>query len=145
MSTTDACRYLLVRAGGREIGLEVTEVLEVVDLAGTFPVPSTDAAVRGVVPVRDRLVPVVNLSALLWGGAQPAQCGEVGVLARAGRKRVCLEVEAAEAVLAEEVVPVPAGESLPWALGVTQRDGTLVPILDLKALGARLLGGKGGP
>ena len=51
----------------------------------------------------------------------------------------------AEAVMAEEVVPVPAGESLPWALGVAQRDGMLVPILDLKALGARLLGGKSGP
>ena len=41
--------------------------------------------------------------------------------------------------------PAPAGESLPWALGVAQRDGMLVPILDLKALGARLLGGKSGP
>ena len=145
MSATGTCQYLLVRAGGREVGLEVAQVLEVVDLAATFPVPSTDAAVRGVVAVRDRLVPVVNLAAVLWGGDCPAAVAEVGVLARAGRQRICLEVDAAEAVLAEDVVPVPAGESLPWALGVTQRDGVLVPILDLKALGVRLLGGKSGP
>jgi len=136
------CRYLLVRAAGREVGLEVAEVLEVVDLATTWPVPTTEPAVRGVVTVRDRLVPVVSLAAILWGADGPAGRGEVGVLARAGRKRICLEVDDAEAVLAEEVVPVPAGESLPWALGVTRRDGQLVPILDLKALGARLLGGK---
>ena len=145
MSATGTCQYLLVRAGGREVGLEVAEVLGVVGLAGACAVPSTGAGVRGVVAVRERLVPVVNLSAVLWGGDCPSALGEVGVLARAGRQRICLEVDGVEAVLAEEVVPVPAGESLPWALGVAQRDGMLVPILDLKALGARLLGGKSGP
>lgn len=144
MTGRETCQYLLVSAGGREIGLEVAEVLEVVDLAATFPVPSVDAALRGVVAVRERLVPVVSLAAVLWGGACPEERGAVGVLARAGRKQICLEVDDAEAVLAEEVVPVPAGESLPWAMGVTRRDGNLVPILDLKALGARLLGGKSG-
>jgi purine-binding chemotaxis protein CheW len=139
------CQYLLVRVGGREVGLDVAEVLEVVDLAATFAVPSTDPAVRGVVAVRERLVPVVDLAAVLWGGESPGARGEVGVLARAGRQRICLEVDGAEAVLAEEVVPVPAGESLPWALGVARRDGKLVPILDLKSLGVRLLGGKSGP
>jgi chemotaxis signal transduction protein len=138
------CRYLLVRAGGRDIGLEVAEVLEVVDLDATFAVPSGDPAVRGVVAVRERLVPVVSLSAVLWGGECPALRGEIGVLARAGRQRICLEVDGAEAVLAEDVVPVPAGETLPWAMGVARRDGHLVPILDLKALGVRLLGGKSG-
>lgn len=143
MSTPPTCHYLLVQAGGRPVGLEVTEVLEVVDLAATFPVPATEPALRGLVAVRERLVPVVNLSAVLWGEAGAPQRGAIGVLARAGRQRVCLEVEEAEAVLAEAVMPVPAGESLPWALGVTRREGAVVPILDLKALGARLLGGKG--
>lgn len=142
MSDTKGCRYLLVRAGGRDIGLEVAEVLEVVDLDDTFAVPTTDPALRGVVAVRERLVPVVSLSAVLVGGECPPARGEVGVLARAGRQRICLEVDGAEAVMAEDVVPVPAGETLPWAMGVARRDGTLVPILDLKALGARLLGGK---
>ncbi|HQR18501.1 MAG TPA: chemotaxis protein CheW [Gemmatimonadales bacterium] len=143
--TADAtCRYLLVQAGGRLIGLEVAEVLEVVDLAATFAVPTNEPALRGVVAVRERLVPVVNLSAVLWGDSPSRMRGEVGVLARAGRQRICLEVDSAEAVLAEDVVPVPAGESLPWAMGVARRDGALVPILDLKALGARLLGGKSG-
>jgi chemotaxis signal transduction protein len=139
------CQYLLVQAGGRAIGLEVAEVLEVVDLAATFAVPTHEPALRGVVAVRERLVPVVHLSAVLWGDASPSPRGEVGVLARAGRQRICLEVDSAEAVLAEDVVPVPAGESLPWAMGVARREGALVPILDLKALGARLLGGKSGP
>lgn len=144
MTPGGMCQYLLVQAGGRPIGLEVAEVLEVVDLTATFAVPTHEPALRGVVAVRERLVPVVNLSAVLWGESTPPVRGDVGVLARAGRQRICLEVDSAEAVLAEAVVPVPAGESLPWAMGVARRDGTLVPILDLKALGARLLGGKSG-
>jgi chemotaxis signal transduction protein len=144
MSDATGCRYLLVQAGGRDIGLEVGEVLEVVDLEATFTVPSREPALRGVVAVRERLVPVVSLSAVLWGGECPAVRGEIGVLARAGRQRICLEVDGAEAVMAEDVVPVPAGETLPWAMGVARRNGALVPILDLKALGARLLGGKSG-
>jgi len=144
VSDANGCRYLLVQAGGRDIGLEVGEVLEVVDLDATFAVPSREPALRGVVAVRERLVPVVSLSAVLWGGECPAVRGEIGVLARAGRQRICLEVDGAEAVMAEDVVPVPAGETLPWAMGVARRNGTLVPILDLKALGARLLGGKTG-
>lgn len=142
MTGATACQYLLVHVGGRPVGLDVAEVLEVVDLAGCFAVPTTDPAVRGVVPVRERLVPVVNLSGVLWGGITPATTGEIGVVARAGRQRICLEVDGAEAVMAEDVVPVPPGESLPWALGVARREGMLIPILDLKALGVRLLGGK---
>lgn len=142
---TDAtCSYLLVRAGGRPVGLEVGEVLEVVDLAATFPVPATEPALRGVVAVRERMVPVVHLASVLWGEVGGGERGVVGVLARAGGQRVCLEVDDAEAVLVESVMPVPAGESLPWAVGVTRREGNVVPILDLKALGVRLLGGKGG-
>ena len=44
MSATGTCQYLLVRAGGREVGLEVAEVLEVVDLAATFAVPCRPSA-----------------------------------------------------------------------------------------------------
>jgi len=144
MSDTATCRYLLVRAGGRPVGLEVGEVLEVVDLAATFPVPATEPALRGVVAVRERMVPVLHLASVLWGEEGGTERGLIGVLARAGGQRVCLEVDDAEAVLSEAVMPVPTGESLPWAVGVTRREGNVVPILDLKALGARLLGGKGG-
>jgi hypothetical protein len=40
-------------------------------------------------------------------------------------------------------VPVPAGEALPWALGVVRAPEGPVPILDVAAVGSRLL--EGGP
>jgi hypothetical protein len=35
-------------------------------------------------------------------------------------------------------MPVPRGQSLPWAVGVAEQDGALVPILDMEALGDRI-------
>jgi purine-binding chemotaxis protein CheW len=137
-------RYLRATIGGREVGLAIEHVLEVVDLAGTFPVPAQEPAMRGVVEVRGRLMPVFHLGALLDGRECPAARSDVGILVRLGRAQVCLEVDAADAVVTEAVLPVPPGERIPWAAGVAQRDGALVPILDIKALGARLQGAGAG-
>jgi purine-binding chemotaxis protein CheW len=133
-------RYLLVRIGGRQVGLAIEHVLEVVDLAGTFTVPAQEPAMRGVVEVRGRLLPVFHLAAMLDGTGCPEARNDIGILARVAGAQICLEVEAADAVVSEAVLPVPPGERLPWAVGVAQREGTLVPILDIKALGARLQG-----
>ncbi|PYO99482.1 MAG: hypothetical protein DMD60_01715 [Gemmatimonadetes bacterium] len=102
--------YLLVRVDGKEYGLPLACVLEVGDLAEVLDVPRALPAMRGLTPLRGRLVPVVHLGALL---------GE-------------------RTVVREPALPVPRGESLPWASGVARRRGVLVPILDLDALGDRI-------
>jgi chemotaxis signal transduction protein len=51
---------------------------------------------------------------------------------------VAFEVDDANDVVREAALPVPRGESLPWAAGVARRRGALVPILDLDALGGRI-------
>ncbi len=47
----------------------------------------------------------------------------------------------ADAVVREQPLPVPRGQTLPWAVGVAEQgEGEgLVPILDLDALGDRIL------
>src|SRR5438132_249293 len=52
-----------------------------------------------------------------------------------GTRHVAFEVDDADDVVREAPLPVPRGESLPWASGVARRRGALVPILDLDALG----------
>ena len=51
---------------------------------------------------------------------------------------VALEVDDADEVVREDPLPVPRGQSLPWAGGVARQRGTLVPILDLDLLGDRI-------
>lgn len=130
--------YLLVRAGGRRVGLALTSVIEVVEPGPAHAVPSLEAAVRGVTTVRGTLLPLVDLGALL--AAQPCGVARGGatVVVQVDGRRLCLEVDDAEEVLRGGGLPVPPGIGLPWADGVARHDEGLVPLLDLTALAARI-------
>ena len=130
--------YLLVRSEGKSYGLPVASVLEVGDTAEVLAIPRTLPAVRGLTPLRGRLVPLIHLGAFLAGREAPAV--EPGsrtiVLVELGTRgrQVAFEVDDADAVVREQPLPVPRGQSLPWAAGVAEQEGGLVPILDLDAL-----------
>ena len=138
--------YLLVQVEGRPYGLPLARVVEVGDLGEVLDVPRTLAAVRGLTPLRGRLVPLVHLGALLGQRPAPPERGRAVVVVELGTggeggggvRRVALEVDDADDVVREAALPLPRGESLPWASGVARRRGALVPILDLEALGKRI-------
>lgn len=136
-----ALAMLVVRAGKRQVALSLDHLVEVVDPGVPIGVPAQQPAFRGLTTVRGRLLPLVHLGALLDGGACPAGVGGAGIVIAVGDRRICLEVEAAEEVVREPALPVPAGEALPWALGVTRAPGGLVPVLDIPALSGRLAEG----
>lgn len=127
--------WLLVRAGGRRVGLALGQVTEVLGLGPVHPVPATDAAVRGVTSVRGRLVPLVHLATLL--GSMGGE-GGTAVLMQLGGRRVCVEVDDAEEVLREPGLPVPSDVSLPFATAVARRPEGIVPLLDLSPVGTRI-------
>ena len=137
--------YLLVRAGGQPYGLPVARVLEVGDATEVLGIPRKLPSVRGLTPLRGRLVPLVHLGAFLSGGDIPAAAREGGavrtvVLVELGAsgKQIAFEVDDVDAVVREQPLPVPRGQALPWASGVAEQDDRLVPILDLDALGDRI-------
>lgn len=137
--------YLLVRTEGKSYGLPVARVLEVGDATEVLSIPRTLPAVRGLTPLRGRLVPLIHLGALLTGREAPADAaGRVRtvVLVELGAtgRQVAFEVDDADAVVREQPLPVPRGQTLPWAAGVAEQEGGgLVPILDLEALGDRIV------
>ena len=131
--------FLLVLTGNRRVGLPLREVLGVVSLGEVRPVPVMERAVRGVVAVHGRMVPLVHLAALLDGGDCPLIHSSVGVVVAINGCRLCLEVEEAEIIVRKPALPVPSGEALPWAIGVARHADQLVPILDLTALSSRLM------
>jgi chemotaxis signal transduction protein len=131
--------YLLVRAGNRRIGLQLSQVVEVTQLGTVHPVPSLEPALRGVVALQGRMVPVVNLGALLEGSACPERTEALAVVVMLDDRRLCLEIEEAEILVRQPALPVPPGETLPWAIGVARHEDGLVPLIDLSALGSRLM------
>lgn len=131
--------HLLVRAGCRLVGLPLAQVVEVLDPGQVYPVPAVEASVRGVAVIRGRILPLVHLGALLDGASCPPARSETGVLVELGGRRLCLEVEEAESVLYDPGLPVAAAAGLPWAAAVARTDAGLVPLLDLTALGTRMM------
>ena len=137
--------YLLVRANGRQYGLPIKEVVEVVDrAAASEPVPGGRRAVRGVVKVRGRMLPVVHLGALLNDRTPPEEETGTMVVTRFSDRRVAFEVDDADAVVRDLPIPVPPGSELPWASGLAHYHEALIPILDVELLGERLVTGNGG-
>jgi len=130
--------YIRVRVGGRAYGLPLGPVLEVADLGEVLDVPRSLPSVRGLTPARGRLVPLIHLGALLANQAPPAERGAALVLVELRGRLVALEVDDADEVVREAPLAVPPGEALPWAQAMGQRDGGLIPILDLEALGERI-------
>jgi len=130
--------YLLVRADGKRYGFPVGSVVEVGDLGELLDVPRALPSVRGLTPLRGRLVPLIHLASLLGDRPAPSERGRSAVLVRLSGRYVAFEVDDADEVVREHALPVPPGQSLPWAVGVAQREGGLVPILDLDALGDRI-------
>jgi chemotaxis signal transduction protein len=131
--------FLLVRAGNRRVGLQLSQVVEVTQLGPVYPVPSVEPAVRGVVAVQGRMVPVVHLGALLEGSPYPTRTENLAVVVMLDDRRLCLEIEEAVIIVHQTAMPVPPGETLPWAIGVARHGEGLVPLLDLSALGSRLM------
>ena len=130
--------FLLVRAERRAYGLPLDRVVEVADLTEVLEVPRAEVAMRGLTPLRGRLVPLLHLAALLGQRTPPVERGRAVVLVELHGRLVAFEVDDAEAVVREAALPLPEGESLPWATGVAPRQDGLVPILDLDALGDRI-------
>ena len=135
--------YLLVRSEGKSYGLPVSRVLEVGDTTEVLNIPRKVRSVRGLTPLRGRLVPLVHLGAFLSGSDVPPAAGSAVrtvVLVELGTngKQVAFEVDDVDAVVREQPMPAPRGQALPWAMGVAEQAGGLVPILDLDALGDRI-------
>jgi purine-binding chemotaxis protein CheW len=133
---------LLVRSGGRRLGLPLAGILEVGEATAVSPVPGSAPSIRGVVQARGRLVPLAHLGALVSGGTCPVPDPERSVvLATVADRWLALEVDEVDAAPEEELLPPPEGSGLAaWALGVVHRDNHWIPILNLDALADRLQG-----
>jgi chemotaxis signal transduction protein len=134
-------RFLVVRAGGERFGVPLLSVREVVDAAPPRPVPAPLAAVRGVMPLRDRFYTLVHLGALVSGGdtTPPPALGETAVITMLDGPVVAFEVDDVEAVVESGATLVgsaaggSSGVDDVWRVG-----GELVSVLDLAALAGRL-------
>ena len=130
--------YLVVDAGGGRFGLPLGDVLEVLEVPEVVPVPASHPSVRGVSPVHGRLLPRVDLAALLAGRPPAAGGPATIVVVRAAGRTVALEVDEVDLAMQDDVLPLPAAWEGPSAAGAARHGDQLVPLLEVGALLARL-------
>ncbi len=130
---------LLVRTEGRRLGLRLADVAEVGDVGAIQAVPATIPSMRGVVQVRDRLVPLFHLGALVDGRrCPPAAPMSTMVLAQVAGRWIAMEVEEADAAPGEEILTTFMESGVESrTLGAVKRAEGWIPILNLDALAER--------
>ena len=134
---TQAAREVLVfELGGQRYGLPVGDVRELVAAVIPTPLPGAPAVVEGVINLRGRVVPVLDVRRRFGLPAKPVEPADHLIVARAGGRLVALRADRALELVALEPGAVEEARAvLPGARYVEQvaalPDG-LVLIHDLR-------------
>jgi purine-binding chemotaxis protein CheW len=135
-------QVVVFRLDGESYGIDIFRVNEIIRLREITPLPQTRRHIRGLVNLRGKTIPVVDLRSRFGMAEVPdaettriivveSEHGHVGVVV----DEVCevLRIEAAEVESTPSLVDT---EATDFVQGIAQRQGRLITLLDLdKALG----------
>lgn len=142
VNADEARQYVLFRLGSEDYGLPISKVSSIVRYEKATPVPRSPAVVEGVINMRGRVIPVVNLARKLFDAEfTPGSASRI-VVAEGETGQVGLAVDAASEVATipvEDILPPPetalSEETVDAFEGVARYRDRLVILLDLdKAL-----------
>jgi purine-binding chemotaxis protein CheW len=126
---------LVFELGGQRYGLPTADVREIVRAVTITRLPDAPAFIEGVVNVRGRILPVLDIRARYHLPPKPLDPGDHFIVSSAGSRGVILRVDRALhlAVVDESSVQSAQalGRSATYVAGVAKLDGGLVLIHDL--------------
>lgn len=133
-------QYVLFRIGAEQYGLPIGRVSSIVRWEPATRVPRAPVSVEGVINLRGRVVPVVNLGKRLFDADFAPSSHSRIVVAEGEAGPVGLAVDAANEVVtvdADQIMPPPqtalSSETAEAFVGVVRHDDRLVILLDLDA------------
>ena len=120
-------------------GIDISKVFEIIRLQPVTAVPAAPRYVDGVINLRGRIVPVVDLSVMF--GMMPAEATKASriVVVGSGESRVGLIVDGVSQVLmitddAVDPTPAVAGGNSEYLRGIARVADALIMLLDLDAI-----------
>ena len=126
---------LVFEVAGQRYGLPLVDVLELVRAVAITPLPDAPGVIEGVVNVRGRVLPVLDVRARFRLPARPLDPSDHFIVASAGSRGVILRVDRATqlALVDEGAVQPPEtlGPGANYVAGVARLDDGLVLIHDL--------------
>jgi purine-binding chemotaxis protein CheW len=138
-TATCAGTYVLFRLGEEHYGLPVASVVSIIRYVAPTPVPRAPEGVLGVVNLRGRVLPVVDLGYRFSGSAFEPKPSSRIVVTECANGTVGIAVDAASEVATFEsgaIVPVPDSvlgpETARAFVGMIERPAGLVVLLDIE-------------
>jgi purine-binding chemotaxis protein CheW len=129
------CEVLVFEVAGQRYGLPTVDVRELVRAVTITPLPNAPAVIEGVVNVRGRILPVLDVRARFRLPAKPLDPSDLFIVASAGARGVILHVDGAtHLALLDEASVQPSetlGSSATFVAGVAKLEDGLVLIHDL--------------
>jgi purine-binding chemotaxis protein CheW len=126
---------LVFEVGGQRYGLPTVDVRELVRAVTITPLPNAPAVIEGVVNVRGRVLPVLDVRARFRLPAKPLDPSDHFIVASAGARGVILRVDrATHLALVDDASiqpPQTLGPSATYVAGVAKLEDGLVLIHDL--------------
>ena len=136
-AATEGKTYVLFRLGEEHYGLPVSSVVSIVRYETTTPVPRSPEAVLGVVNLRGRVLPVIDLGLRLSGRAFEPKFTSRIVVTEGAKGAVGIAVDLASEVATfadDSIKPVPEDvlgpDNVRVFVGVVERDSGLVILLN---------------
>ena len=130
-----AREVLVFEVGGQRYGIPSADVRELVRAVAITPLPDAPAVIEGVVNVRGRVLPVLDLRARFGMPPKPLDPSDHFIVASAGARGVILRVDRAThlAVVDDAAVQAPEtlGAGANYVAGVAKLDDGLVLIHDV--------------
>lgn len=135
--SSEALSLLAFLLAGKRFALSAADVREIVRAVAIAPLPKAPAIVEGVINVRGKIVPVLDIRGRFGLAPKPVHPDEHFIIAGAAGRVVALRVDrAAELVSVSAEAIEPASSSTPgveYVMGVARLPDGLLVIHDLAA------------
>ncbi len=130
--------FVIFRLGSEEYGLDIGRVQSIVRFEQPTTVPRCPESIMGVINMRGRVIPVVDMTRRLGCGAFVPTAGSRIIVVEGAAGLLGLAVDAANEVVGiarDAIQPTPEAAISPEVSemfeGVAERDGALVILVDL--------------
>ena len=137
---TGELAVLLCTTGDSCVGILLESVQEAVRIARLTPLPEASPWVPGMLNLRGRLVPVIDLLARMTRSQRTPLLSDLVVVCTLGERSVGALVQEVLGVVdiqAADVEPTPEGVALaPYLLGVAHHDGQPALLISIESLAA---------
>ncbi|KYZ78015.1 hypothetical protein AXX12_00270 [Anaerosporomusa subterranea] len=130
-------QLVVFRLGKEEYAVSITQVKEIIHFKGTTKMPNTPAYMKGIINLRGKVIPVIELAMRFGVGAGCAVDRRVVIVETAGQEVGIVVDEVTEVIRLQEaaIEPVPTmSASNDYVRGIGKDKDRLLIILDLAKL-----------